>query len=173
MADTLGKNEEAERWRERAANIRRAIYTQLRFEDGTFTQFKHPEGHLEPRQHVLAAAFVVLADVVSGDEAVKAVNNYPVTAMGVPLHDPFYPNEQDYHNNAAWPFCDAFFIMAREKALGIDESALHFALLASVFKNGSFHERVNFLKKGAGGPAQLWSAAPFLGRAARFCKTEL
>jgi hypothetical protein len=167
MAQSLGMAEDAQNWKQKRDTLIETIRNELRFKNGTFSYFKHENGELEPRQHALGTAFAILSDTVKGEDAAEAIRDYPITDKGVPLHSPFYDNKQTYHNNSSWPFVDAFFLWAREKALNVDESARHFALLASVYKDGSFHEVTNHLTNEISGYAQLWTAAPFLGRCKR------
>lgn len=169
MAVKLGLDEEAATWRDQRDRLIAAILSELRFDDGTLSYFKHTDGRLEPRQHALGTAFAVLTGTLEGRDAVRAIRDYPVLPFGVPLHHPFFDNDEAYHNNAAWPFVDNFFLMARERASGEDESMRRIALLAGAFQHGSFHEHTCFKPGEAtlGGPAQLWSAAPMLHAAVR------
>ncbi|MBN2713068.1 MAG: hypothetical protein JXR97_11655 [Planctomycetes bacterium] len=165
LAKRLGKEEEHGDWERRAEKLRNAIRVKLLHPDGTVSYFKHEDQHLEQRQHCLATAFAVICGVLDGEAARDAVKDYPVAWWGVPLIYPFFPNGKCYHNNSAWPFCDAFFLRAREKALGIDESARELALLARSCRGDTFHEWTNFHTKiPSGKSAQLWTIAPFIGR---------
>ena len=165
-AGRLGKAKTRDLWRARGARLRTAIRNHLRRDDGTFAVYKHVDGTLEPRQDALGTALLVLSETVLGDEADEAIRNYPVTGWGVPLLYPFFDNKEPYHNKAAWPFVDGFFLHAREHALGTDESALHFALLArSCLGGDTFREFIDLRNgKPGGSSAQLWSAAAFIGR---------
>lgn len=164
LASDLGFAEEAKQWDDKRLRLIEAIKAQLRFADGTLTYFKHEDGHLEPRQHALGTAFAILSGTLEGDEARQAIQDYPVLSYGVPLHHPFFDNDERYHNNAAWPFVDNFFLMAREKATGESEARRRLALLAGAFSEGSFSERAYFKGERANvqGIAQLWSAAPVI-----------
>ena len=105
-----------------------------------------------------------MIDIVEGEEACAALNNYPVTDAGVPLFFPFFPENNWYHNNSSWPFVDTFFIKALEKSDGENRTALNAALLArTCVDDGTFHEVVDFRdKKVRGSGSQLWSAASFI-----------
>ncbi|MEX2606094.1 MAG: hypothetical protein WD708_02015 [Kiritimatiellia bacterium] len=152
-------------WRHRADALKQAIREQLITPEGTVAYFMHEDGQLEPRQHCLASALAVSVEVVEGEEAVRALETYPVTWWGVPLLHPFYENGDCHHNNTAWPFCDAFFLRAREKAFGVDETVRELALLARTCRGGTFREYTNAFTKGPmGKEAQLWTLAPLLGR---------
>jgi len=163
-AKKLGHDEAAAEWSDRAMRLKTAIQKELRFEDGTLAYYKDVDGKLEPRREALGAALAVLFEVVEGDEARKALKDYPVSDAGVPLMFPFYDDERFYHNNSAWPFVDTFFLWACEKATGEDRTAENAALLARTCAvDGTFHELVNYQAKEISGSGhQLWSAAGFV-----------
>ncbi len=162
-SEQMNKPEEAKRWRTEAETLRQAIRDHLRFEDGSFSYFKYPNGRLEPRREALGTALAVICGVVEGEDAIKALANYPVTWRGVPIFSPFYPWEKSYHNNASWPFVDTFFLWAREIAEGQDYTGMNAALLArTCIGQGSFHEVVNWQTAEPRGPSQLWSASAFV-----------
>ena len=120
-AALLEKPEEAAAWKTRADALRQAMREQLRHPDGTFAYFKHPDGTLEPRCEALGAAYCILADVVTGADAVKALaeDRLQFSDAGVSLFYPFYEeNPGIYHNRAAWPFASTFYYMAKEKVTG-------------------------------------------------------
>jgi hypothetical protein len=143
--EKAGRVDESKSWTKRANSLKAAMLKELRRADGTFAYFKHEDGSLEEKRDSLGAAFVVLLDVVSGEDAVRALSGYPVTNAGVPLFQPFFPGEKCYHNHSAWPFADAFFIHALEKADGITRTELLLALLGRACRHdGTFHEYVDF-----------------------------
>lgn len=120
-ADVLGRADAAVVWRKRADALRKAIREHLRLPDGTFAYFMHKDGRLEQRCEALGAAYCILADVVSGEDAKKALalETLRFSDAGVTLFYPFYEeNPGIYHNRAAWPFASAFYYMAKEKVTG-------------------------------------------------------
>ena len=120
-AQLLGRSREAAQWQEKADALRKAIRDHLRLPDGTFAYFKYPDGTLESRREALGAAYCILADVVSGEDAVKALaeDALQFSDAGVSLFYPFYEeNPGIYHNRAAWPFASTFYYMAKEKVTG-------------------------------------------------------
>lgn len=163
-ARALSRNGDAVDWAARAERLRDAIRRHLVREDGTVAYFRHPDGTLEPRREALSTAFAVLLDVLPSDRAAAAFLNYPVTDAGVPLIHPPLPTDEFYHNHSAWPFADTFFLWAREKATGVDETAHTGALLARTCRHdGTFHEVVDLRDKTIhGSGSQLWTAAAFL-----------
>lgn len=165
-AARLGLQDEAADWAARRDRLRAAMRETLRNEDGTFAMYLAPDGTLAPRQEALGTALAVLLDVVTGDDAAATIRDYPLSDRGVPLFEPFYDDiETVYHNGASWPFVETFFLMAREKALGINEKPRSAALLArTCVEDGTFHEVVQYStgKPGWSG-SQLWTAAGFIG----------
>ena len=120
-ATVLERPAEAARWKERADALRIAMKEKLRHPDGTFAYFMHKDGHLEPRCEALGAAYCILAEVVTGEDAVKALasDRLEFSDAGVSLFYPFYmENHGAYHNRAAWPFASTFYYMAKEKVTG-------------------------------------------------------
>lgn len=160
----LGKKKEAVEWEKKAASLKQSILTHLKFEDGTFSYFKHQNGTLEPRREALGSALAVISGVVQGKDAKKSLAGYPVTWAGVPIFHPFYPWDRSYHNNTAWPYVDTFFLWAKEISENKDYTSLNAALLArTCVKDGSFHEVVNWKSKEPhGSGSQLWSASAFV-----------
>jgi hypothetical protein len=120
-AEILERAEEATAWKQRAAALRKAIRDHLRHPDGTFAYFMHKDGKLEPRCDALGAAYCILADVVTGEAAKKALAEdiLQCSDTGVTLIYPFIEeNPGIYHNRAAWPFASTFYYLAKEKVTG-------------------------------------------------------
>jgi hypothetical protein len=164
-AEKTGRQSEAEEWVRRADGIRSAIRSQLILPDGRVSYFKHEGGFLEQREHCLGTAFAILLGVLEGADAVAAISGYPVPWWGVPLLEPDYPNSQTYHNSSTWPFATAFFLRARELALGTDEAERELAMVARSCRHDTFHEWASaFDKRFHGEPAQLWTLGAFIGR---------
>ena len=173
-AGKLGKEAEQKQWQARADNLKAAIIKELRMGDGTFVYLKEPSGHLMERRDALGSALAVLSGVVKGEDARRAVADYPVSENGVPMFLPFFFNQtinkSAYHNWTSWPFVDTFFLWAKEVAEGKNHSVQNLALLGhTVAKtNGSFREVVDY-RTGEieGSHSQLWSAAAFLNSCKR------
>lgn len=120
-AEVLERPADAAKWHARAEALRKAIRDRLRLPDGTFAYFMRKDGTLEPRCEALGAAYCVLADVVTGEDAVKALatETLQFSDAGVSLFYPFIEeNPGIYHNRAAWPYASTFYYMACEKATG-------------------------------------------------------
>ena len=120
-AEVLERPADAAKWHARAEALRKAIRDRLRLPDGTFAYFMRKDGTLEPRCEALGAAYCILADVVTGEDAVKALatETLQFSDAGVSLFYPFIEeNPGIYHNRAAWPYASTFYYMACEKATG-------------------------------------------------------
>lgn len=182
-AEILGRENEAEKWRTRAENLREAIRTHLRLPDGTFSYFMHKNGELEPRREALGAAYCILADVVTGNEAkiALAADQLQFSEAGVSLFYPFYEeNPGIYHNKGAWPFATTFYNMAWEKATGEGRMQEDAAQLANAivipkkinqnakgtpedYQTGSFMEYVAFRENEPRGTcAQCFTISAFM-----------
>ena len=168
--------QESKSWTTKAKALKMAILKELRLPDGTFTYFKDRNGKVLPNQHNLGTAFAVLFGIVEGKAAKKAIDNYPSNQYGTPLIYPYLGDGKGDHNAAAWPFCDTFFLQAKEIADGKDYTGYNAALLARTMGTkfsekrdkdwggfGSFHEKVP-LPSGliSGSGSQLWTSAAFM-----------
>ena len=168
--------EESKSWTKKAVELKAAINKELMLPDGTFTYFKDRNGKVMPNQHNLGTAFAVIFRIVEGNDARKAIDNYPSSQYGTPLIHPFLGDGKGDHNSAAWPFCDTFFLQAKEIADGKDYTGYNAALLARTMGTkfsekrdkewggfGSFHEKVP-LPSGliSGSGSQLWTSAAFM-----------
>lgn len=182
-AEVLGRDADAIRWKKRAEALRQAIRTHLRLPDGTFAYFKHKDGKLEQRCEALGAAYCVLADVVTGKEAVTALaaEKLQFSKAGVSLFYPFYEeNPKTYHNRSAWPFASTFYYMACEKATGqsyMQPDAIQLANAIDIpkklnanaigtladYQTGTFHEYTGWeAQDPRGTSAQIFSISAFM-----------
>ncbi len=166
-AAETGDGVESGRWAARADALAGAMRDRLRRPDGVFEMYLDRHNRPAGRVEALGTGLAVLLGVVEGDAARAAVAALPVTAMGVPLFAPFYPGDSSYHNHSSWPFVDAFFLLARARATGRDETGRILALTARVCRDArGFRELVDFRTgEPKGSASQLWTAAAFLGAA--------
>ena len=186
-AQKCNLTEESKSWTKKAESLKKAILKELLLPNGTFTYFKDRNGKVLPNQHNLGTAFAILFGIVKGESARKAIVNYPSNQYGTPLIHPFLGKGTGDHNAAAWPFCDTFFLQAKEIADGKDYTAYNAALLARTMGTkfsekrdkewggfGSFHEKVS-LPSGliSGSGSQLWTSAAFINVCLRANLVEL
>lgn len=182
-ARALGREEESVKWQKKADRLRKAIRDHLRLPNGSFTYFMHKDGTPELRCEALGAAYCILADVVTGEDAVKALaaDTLQISDAGVTLFYPFVEeNPGIYHNRASWPFASTFYFMAREKVLGKSDMKQDATQLAGAivipkkinanaqgtmedYKTGSFMEYVAWAEKEPRGTcAQCFSISAFM-----------
>ncbi|MTI30490.1 glycogen debranching protein, partial [Xanthovirga aplysinae] len=64
---------------------------------------------LSPRSESLGEAFTVLFGVSDQKKSQVVISNTPVTKYGVPCIFPQIPEIPPYHNNAIWPFVQAYW----------------------------------------------------------------
>jgi len=117
MAAQLG--ESADEYRLIANNLHTAINKYLWVADKNYYgQFLYgsPYASLSPRSESLGEALSVLFGVATGERQQQVISHTPILNYGVPC---FYPQIGDitpYHNNAVWPFVQAYFTWAAAKA---------------------------------------------------------
>jgi len=175
-AKKLNLNSEAIEWEKRALNLKNAIKKELLLPNGTLTYYKDRYGVNMPNEHNLGTAFAILFNVLEGEEAKRAIENFPITDKGTPLIHPFLTTNKGDHNQASWPFCDTFFMQAKEKVDKKSYVGYNGAIIARTMGTklsekrekewggfGSFHEKVELpggLISGSG--QQLWTSAAFM-----------
>lgn len=163
MAAKLGLEADAASWRDRQSALKQAVQTHLVSPEGRIVYYLDRHGQQADRHEALGTALCILHDVVDAEIARTSIEAYPQTDIGIPIFDPFFPTDQMYHNNASWPFVDAFFLAAAEKAIGDSRAAYNLALLARTVSDDGFHELVD-MRSGeiAGSGHQLWTAAAYI-----------
>ncbi|MBB6272733.1 hypothetical protein HDF26_003190 [Pedobacter cryoconitis] len=70
---------------------------------------------LSPRSEALGEALTVLFDIADLEKQQSVVAKTPVTNFGIPCIYPQIPNIPPYHNNAVWPFVQAYWSLAAAK----------------------------------------------------------
>lgn len=78
---------------------------------------------MSPRSEALGEAFTVLFDIADGKQKKMVLENTPVLDFGIPCIYPQIPNQSTYHNNAIWPFVEAFWTLANaqeKNATGVE-----------------------------------------------------
>ncbi|MDP2338695.1 MAG: glycogen debranching protein, partial [Bacteroidota bacterium] len=115
MAGELGESNE---WTEQAEILRENINKYLWLPDKQYYgQYLYGHGYktLSPRSEALGEAFCVLFDIASPEQRDAVMNHAPVLDFGIPCIYPQIPNLSSYHNNAIWPFVQAFWTLAAAK----------------------------------------------------------
>lgn len=118
-----------------------------------------------PQQEILGSSFAILWDIADKDRQKLMSRNHIEEAFGTP---DFYPQLRDqypYHNDAMWPFTQAYWMKAQAK-VGNEEAVLH--AIASIYRLAamSLSNMENMViwngdYKGLpiNSPRQLWSVA--------------
>lgn len=114
MAELLGKP--AEGYGETADRIKTGINERLWLLDkGYYGQFMYGRGGamiVSPRFEALGEALAILNGVTDRDRAATIMERGPLTPFGVSCIYPQIPDMPPYHNNAVWPFVQAFWNLA-------------------------------------------------------------
>jgi glycogen debranching enzyme len=132
MAKLLGKPHEESL--KKAQAIKEAVNQSLWMpEKGFYGQYLYgrPNLTLSPRFEALGEALAVLFEVADEQKTASIFEKSPLTAFGVTCIYPQIPGIPPYHNNAIWPFVQAYWNLAAAKAG--NEKALNHGL-ASIYR---------------------------------------
>ncbi len=119
MAMLLNKPSDAIRYKNMADSIKEGINKFLWMPGkGYYGQFLYGNTHkmISPRSEALGEALCVLFDIAKPAQQKSIIAKTPVTAYGIPCIYPQIPDIPPYHNNAVWPFVQAFWAQASAKA---------------------------------------------------------
>ncbi len=166
MAEILGQPDE--QYRKASKELSIAINKVLWMEDkGFYAQYAYGNYFriLSPRSESLGEALCVLSGIAGDERAGKMVASVPVTAFGIPCIYPQIPHIKPYHNDAVWPFVQAYWALASAKT-GNEESVMQ--SIAAIYRQASLFltNKENFVAtngdfKGTAinSDRQLWSVA--------------
>ncbi|MCP9237687.1 hypothetical protein [Lewinella sp. JB7] len=110
MGQTLGQPTEDAA--EVAATIKQAMNDRLWLLDkGYYGQFLYGRSHLlvSPRFEALGEALCILFGIADGEQCASIMEHSPHTPYGVSCIYPQIPDMPPYHNNAIWPFVQAYW----------------------------------------------------------------
>lgn len=165
LAARLGKPDESTAWIHRRDNLIEAMRREFFRTDGGIRYHKAEDGGWNERQHALGTALCVLAGVVEGGAARRALEVLPRAWWGVPLYDPFYAdNPHVYHNRSAWPFVDALVHLADRRARpDVVSREAGVAVLGRACRDARGFRELTEAGTGRliGSDHQLWSAAGY------------
>ena len=119
MAALLNKPADEKRYKDFADTIRDGINKHLWMPGkGYYGQFLYGNTHkiLSPRSEALGEALCVLFDIAKPAQQKSVIAKTPVVNFGIPCIYPQIPTIPPYHNNAVWPFVQAFWAQAAAKA---------------------------------------------------------
>lgn len=120
MAAELGNKEDAKKYSDVAAKIKKGVNQYLWQDDkGYYGQYLYGRNFkiLSPKSEALGEALSIYFDVADNHERQqKIVANTPVTPFGISCIYPQIPGIPPYHNDAVWPFVESYWALASAKA---------------------------------------------------------
>ena len=127
--------EDAARYDGIADKLRDGINKYLWMEDkGFYAQYLYGRQFLmaSPRSETLGEALAVLWDIATPDQAERICSSMANQAFGTSCFFPNIPGIPPYHNDAMWPFVQAFWMKACAQA-GNEQGVLH--SIACIWRN--------------------------------------
>jgi len=118
MAVLMKDEQAAGKYAKIAEQIKTGINTHLWIpEKGYYGQYLYGRQFmlLSPRSEALGEALTVLFDIANEARQHSVVARTPVTNFGIPCIYPQIPNIPPYHNDAVWPFVQAYWSLAAAK----------------------------------------------------------
>ena len=127
MGRILGDISAAEAFEVHASLIKEGINEHLWMDDcGYYAQYLggRTDDLLYTKSETLGQALSILWGVAEGERAVRLSENMPVVDFGAPVFWPWIPDQPPYHNQAVWPWVQAYWIHASAKT-GNEQGVLH------------------------------------------------
>ena len=118
MAKLMNEETAAAKYAKIAAQIKNGINAHLWIpEKGYYGQYLYGRQFklLSPRSEALGEALTVLFDIADPERQRSVIGQTPVTNFGIPCIYPQIPNIPPYHNDAVWPFVQAYWTLAAAK----------------------------------------------------------
>lgn len=119
MASILGKKKESAAWKADADALAQRINKVFYMPDkGYYAMYRYGRDNLilNPREETLGEALAILYGIASPQRAATITESVPVTPFGPAIFYPQIADMPNYHNNALWPFVDAYWTLANAKA---------------------------------------------------------
>lgn len=132
-------NQPYNNYQETADKLKEAINTNFWIsEKGFYGQYLYgrPNLTLSPRSEALGEALSIYFDVANESKSTSVISKSPVTPFGVTCIYPQIPEIPPYHNNAVWPFVQAYWNLAAAKAG--NEKALVYGL-STIYRAGALY----------------------------------
>lgn len=127
MGRILGDDEAVKYFEEMAALVKKGINDNLWMEDkGYYAQYLGGRNNdiLYTKSETLGQALTILWGVAEGERAERLSQSMPVVDFGAPVFWPWIPDQPPYHNQAVWPWVQAYWIHASAKT-GNEQGVLH------------------------------------------------
>ncbi|MFN0047828.1 MAG: MGH1-like glycoside hydrolase domain-containing protein [Cytophagales bacterium] len=118
IATAMGDQKLADTYNIFAKKIKEGINKYLWLpEKGYYAQYLYGKNYkiASPRAEALGEALAILFGVADSTRQDIMMKNMPVTSFGIPCIYPQISNIPAYHNNAVWPFVEAYWAMAAAK----------------------------------------------------------
>ena len=134
----LMNDPEAIKYDRQANIIKQGIQTYLwQPAKGYYGQYLYGRNYLSlsPRSEALGEALAVYFGAADEKQQQSVIAHTPVTDFGIPCIYPQIPGIPPYHNNAVWPFVEAYWAMASATA-GNEASVLH--AIAAIYRPAAF-----------------------------------
>jgi len=120
---------------------------------------------LSPRAEALGEALVILFDIADREQQKAMIHSVPLMEYGIPCIYPQTPGLKPYHNQATWPFVQAFWNLSAAK--NRDTAMLLWGMSAMLRHSALFQTNKENLVVDTGEPfgtainsdRQLWSVA--------------
>ena len=119
MAAILHDKDAVIKYQSTAARIKKGINQYLWMpEKKYYAQYLYGRNYkiLSPRSEALGEALCVLFGIADGEKARQVIAHTPLTAYGISCIYPQIPDIPPYHNNANWPFVQAYWLRAAAMA---------------------------------------------------------
>ena len=127
MGRILGDVETAQYFEEMAERIKKGINEHLWMdEEGYYAQYLggRADDLLYTKSETLGEALAILWGVAEGDRATRLSESLPIVDYGAPVFWPWIADQPPYHNQAVWPWVQAYWIHACAK-VGNEHGVLH------------------------------------------------
>ena len=127
MGRILGDVETAQYFEEMAERIKKGINEHLWMdEEGYYAQYLggRADDLLYTKSETLGEALAILWGVAEGDRATRLTESLPIVDYGAPVFWPWIADQPPYHNQAVWPWVQAYWIHACAK-VGNEHGVLH------------------------------------------------
>lgn len=127
MGRILGDEESASYFDQMASLVKKGINDNLWMEDkGYYAQYLGGRNNdlLYTKSETLGQALSIIYGVAEGERAERLSQSAPVVDFGAPVFWPWIPDQPPYHNQAVWPWVQAYWIHACA-ATGNEPGVLH------------------------------------------------
>ncbi len=167
MAQLCGDYDASSHFSRMADRIKDGINNYLWIEErGYYGQYLYGRGNLivSPRSETLGEALCILFGIAEPTRAKRIVASLALTPFGTPCFSPQIPNIYPYHNNAVWPFVQAYWMWASAltgNSLSVSHSIASIYRPAALFATNqeNFVAETGDYRTAMNSPSMLWSIA--------------